>query len=204
MRILISGSTASLRRAIARVGSDHLGILLTPAGRRTPASASESGLPWAADNGAFSNFDPGRFATMAAACRGLPGLLWVAVPDVVADARATLERFDEWLPRLPGLPLAFVGQDGIEDLPIPWIHFDALFLGGSTDWKLSRAAYDLAIEAKDQGKLVHMGRVNTLRRLRIANAFECDTVDGTACSRFGDHYIADFSRYVRGLLDFGA
>jgi hypothetical protein len=46
--------------------------------------------------------------------------------------------------------------------------------------KESRAAVDLAREAKSLGKWVHMGRVNTKRRLRHAYDVGCDSVGGTA------------------------
>jgi hypothetical protein len=58
-----------------------------------------------------------------------------------------------------------------------------LFLAGSTDWKLGSAARLLAAEAETRGKAVHMGRVNSLKRLRYAAAIGCDTADGT-CGAF--------------------
>jgi hypothetical protein len=62
---------------------------------------------------------------------------------------------------------------------MPWPWFDVLFLGGSTAWKLGPAARRLTAEAKARGKRVHMGRVNSLRRLRYADATGCDSADGT-------------------------
>jgi len=75
--------------------------------------------------------------------------------------------------------VALVAQDGLESLPVPWEDFDALFIGGSTAWKLSEAARELCQEAKRRGKWVHMGRVNSLRRMQVAEAFGCDSADGT-------------------------
>ena len=54
-----------------------------------------------------------------------------------------------------------------------------LFLAGSTEWKTSPAAHRLALEARRRGLAVHMGRVNSRRRLRIAQAFGCTSADGT-------------------------
>lgn len=48
-----------------------------------------------------------------------------------------------------------------------------------TEWKLGRAAALLTQEAKRRGKPVHMGRVNSRRRLRYAASIGCDTADGT-------------------------
>ncbi len=61
----------------------------------------------------------------------------------------------------------------------PWDDFDALFVGGSTEWKLSGSARELVREARARGKSTHMGRVNSLRRLRYAESIGCDSADGT-------------------------
>jgi len=106
--------------------------------------------------------------------------LFAAGPDVVADARATLRRsyMLAWI-RHAGFPAALVAQDGLEDLTVPWDDFDALFIGGSTTWKLGPAARDLAREASQRGKWVHMGRVNSFKRLQYADSIGCDSADGT-------------------------
>lgn len=107
--------------------------------------------------------------------------LFVTAPDVVGDARATLERSLPVLPllRARGWRAALVGQDGLETLEVPWEEFDAYFIGGSTDWKLSDASRALAWEAAERGKWVHMGRVNSRKRLTKASEFRCASADGT-------------------------
>ncbi|MFB9854808.1 hypothetical protein ACFFMR_30960 [Micromonospora andamanensis] len=62
---------------------------------------------------------------------------------------------------------------------MPWELTDGLFRGGTTGWKLGPAAADLAAEARARGLTVHMGRVNSLRRLRHAAAIGCHSADGT-------------------------
>jgi hypothetical protein len=52
-------------------------------------------------------------------------------------------------------------------------------IGGSTSWKLGPAAASLAAQARRLGKWVHMGRVNSLKRLRYAASIGCDSADGT-------------------------
>jgi hypothetical protein len=59
-----------------------------------------TGFPWAADNGAFTGFDAAAFASLLGRVAGKPGCLFVACPDVVGDARATLALFDIWQPVL--------------------------------------------------------------------------------------------------------
>lgn len=81
--------------------------------------------------------------------------------------------------RAIGYPVALVAQDGLEHQPVPWDDIDALFLGGTTTSKLSAAAADLTDEAHACGLHVHMGRVNSRRRLRHAAAIGCHSADGT-------------------------
>ena len=102
-------------------------------------------------------------------------------PDVPFDATGTLTESAPWLPRIRdlGIPAAFAAQDGSEAGLIPWGDFDVLFLAGSTEWKLSRAAADLAHEARARGLAVHMGRVNSESRFNHARDIGCDTADGT-------------------------
>ena len=107
--------------------------------------------------------------------------LFAVAPDVLGDAAATLHRSRYmlgWI-RYFGLRVALVAQDGLENLAVPWDDIDVLFLGGSTGWKLGPHARNLTAEAHRLGKWVHMGRVNSLRRLRYAHAIGCDSSDGT-------------------------
>lgn len=132
--------------------------------------------------------------------------LFATAPDVVGDARATWERGREIFPviRALGFPAALVAQNGLRlgpqrelhvhlddrtdswtGIEVPWDSFDVLFIGGDDGYKvgpmnLGRASVrTLVWEAKARGKRVHMGRVNSLVRLRLAQWMECDTADGT-------------------------
>jgi hypothetical protein len=164
---------------VAAMIDGRLGYIDTPAqGNRRP-----DGVVWCADNGAFSDrFDEAKWwkflndnAFAAADC------LFAVAPDVVGDATETMIRSLPWLPKIRalGYPAAFVAQDGLEALTVPWDEFDVLFIGGSTEWKLGRHARALVAEAKWRGKHVHMGRVNSRSRYRYAEHIGCDSVDGT-------------------------
>ncbi len=159
-------------------------------------------MPWACDNAAFNGFDEPAFLRMLDKVKGQPGCLWVAAPDVVVDAAATLDLFCRWQPRIKnsGLKVALVAQDGLENLRVPWSRLDALFIGGSTAWKEGVAARKLALKAKSKGKLVHMGRVNTLRRIRLAAEFVCDSIDGSGFSMFPDARIPKGLRWIEQCL----
>jgi len=119
---------------------------------------------------------------MAAVRRyGSSRCLWALAPDVPFDAEATLAESTPWLSAIRGLgiPAAFAAQDGCDKAGIPWDDLDVLFLAGSTEWKLGPVAERVAREARRRGKKVHMGRVNSRRRLRIAEWLGCDSADGT-------------------------
>jgi len=173
--LLVSGATATMRK----MNDPRLGELFTP-GRGN----SHLGKQWAADNGAFAGFDAKKFLDMLARIQGYPAGLWVACPDVVADAAATEAMFREWEPRIHGrgFPVAYVGQDCVTEPP--WDSLECLFVGGSTEWKLGLSAHRLCAEAKRRGKLVHVGRVNTMRRFRAAMDMGADSIDGTAFSMY--------------------
>jgi hypothetical protein len=154
---------------------------------------------WCADNGAFTTdprgFDPTKFRTMlhrpelrqhAARC------LFVVAPDklvvlpsgdVVGDAAGTLEQFPAWAEEIhrAGLPVALVAQNGLEGMlgAVLWDSVDVLFLGGSTEWKLGAGARHCVDVAHRMRKRTHMGRVNSYRRLSLANSWGVDTADGT-------------------------
>ena len=140
---------------------------------------------WAADNGCFAKGDAfNELAWMRwvkSLRRHRTTCLFVVAPDVVGNAAATLTRSAPWLPQIRkmGYAAAFVAQDGLEDEVVPWETFDALFIGGSTDYKLSQQATMVIREAKAEGKWCHMGRVNSQKRLLTARDMGCDSADGT-------------------------
>jgi|SRR5262245_205641 len=156
--------------------------LLTPL---TRFKAQRPDAPFAIDNGAFAGFNREGFESLLKReahrrhlCR------FVAVPDVVASARRTLEVFDRWYERIGQWPLALVAQDGQEDLPIPWELIKAIFIGGSTEWKLSFHAQTVIKAAQALGKWTHAGRVNTPARFEYFEKLGVDSIDGTGLSRY--------------------
>lgn len=113
-----------------------------------------------------------------------PDVLHVVDGQLIGDATATWEQslptFDRI--RAAGFKAALVAQDGLETFDHPtfdWDAFDVLFLGGSTEWKTGAGAAHVTQLAKARGKWVHMGRVNSYKRLRIAQLMGCDSADGT-------------------------
>lgn len=156
--------------------------IFTPESRHT---AKRPECKFCIDNGAFGAFDEPSFLSLLERERPRRDLCrFVAVPDVVASARRTLEVFDEWKLRLAGWALAIVVQDGQEHLPIPWKEIAAIFVGGSTDWKMGPHAAACIKAAKAIGKWVHVGRVNTPGRYEYFEQLGADSIDGTGLSRY--------------------
>jgi hypothetical protein len=170
--------------------------MITPRMRQTPPA----GQPWAADNGRYSApqdyTDAGYLAWLARMPK--ESCLFATAPDVVGDARATLDLSAPMLApiRAAGYPVALVAQDGLESMAVPWDDFDALFIGGTTVWKLGDAAADLAREAKRRGKWVHMGRVNSRSRMVYAESIGCDSADGTSLRFDPAKDVQSWSRHV--------
>lgn len=160
----------------------NLGVLSSP--RCIYRDAPDKGLPWAADNDAFLAWDEPRFRKMLETVRGMSGCLFVVSPDVVADHEQTVVKWHEWMDDMQGLPRAFVAQDGLDMESVPWDDMACLFIGGSSEFKLGMEAHEAVTEANRRGLWVHMGRVNTRQRFRWAKSIGCDSVDGTAFSRF--------------------
>ncbi len=166
----------------AAMSAGLLGCMTTPAqGNRIP-----DGAMYACDNGKFGKGWPGAERWYEWLARtvdryGADRCLWAVAPDVPFDAAGTLAESLPWLARIRelGIPAAFAAQDGCDQLGVPWDDFDVLFIAGSTEWKTGPVAEQLARDARQRGKAVHMGRVNSLQRMRTAEWFGCDTADGT-------------------------
>lgn len=176
---LATTSGPKVRDAMLR-HPDWLGQMLTP---DTGNAIIGEPVQWAADNGAFASwlngtpFDFDRWADWLA---GQPtSAMWAVVPDVVEDHDATIDQWITWAPlvRDLGHRPAFVLQNGCTPSAVP-ADADVVFVGGDTDWKLGPTARAIVGELRSRC-WVHMGRVNSLRRLLYAAAIGCDSVDGT-------------------------
>lgn len=190
MLYLATASGPQVRDAMA---TGLLGQMVTPdAGNRVV-----DGTRWAIDNGCFAaRWTPERWlATLDRHQHLAADCLFVVVPDVVADAQATNERWARWhgAARNRGYRTAYVLQNGATSFP----PCSAVFIGGDTPWKLGVEARALVAEAKARGLWVHMGRVNSLRRLRYAAALGCDSVDGTFLAFGPDHNLPQLLRWLR-------
>jgi hypothetical protein len=160
--------------------------LLTPLTRRL----RHSDRMYAIDNGCFKKFNERGFKSLLEremAAKSQDKCRFVVAPDIVGNAKLTLGVFRKWQREISrrGFPVALAGQDGLEELDVPWSRIGALFIGGTNKWKLSNAAADCVRAAKIMGKWVHVGRVNTDCRFDKFAALELvDSFDGTGISRY--------------------
>jgi hypothetical protein len=195
---LANPSTQLVRDAMAQ---GLIGCMDTPRQGNRPVP----GAWWAADNGCFGKGYPGDaawFEWLRNHTGDRSKCLFAVAPDVVADAEATMARSLPWLPKIRalGYPAAFVAQNGLENLDVPWGAFDVLFIGGTTEWKLGPHAARIAREAKARGIRVHMGRVNSARRFGYAQLIGCDTADGTYIAFGPDNNLPDVIAWGSDLL----
>ncbi len=203
MIIFVNGATKTMRR---HWGHPNLGCLFQPGNWGQPTDAERSGVPWAADNGAYGGWSHEKemaYIRMISRFAVAPheNMRFVTAPDVVGDRLATWKLWREWLPKLTqcGLPTAYVLQDGERGNLIPYDSMDALFVGGTTEFKLSEQCEEEIRQALSCGKWVHIGRVNSKCRLRHFWEIGAHSIDGTNTSKWPDTHIPNMLRWLRGL-----
>lgn len=183
MMVLSSSDTPAIRKAIKKF-PQYIGHFIGPRVYYTRRSLQDGHGYWAADNDCFNpcGFQLMDYLKMLRHNHRIRDrCLFILAPDIVGNAKQTLLRFWAWaiIIKLWGFPVALAAQDGLENLRVPWFLMDALFIGGTTEWKLSQAAVDLIKEAKKRGKWIHVGRVNSQKRFLFCFHAGADSVDGT-------------------------
>lgn len=189
MLYLANPSTPSVRDAMSQ---GLLGCIDTPA----QGNKRHPGWAWAADNGCFSDkWNAGKWFGWLDGMDPT-GCLFAVVPDVVADADATDARWARYSAAVKalGFPAAYVTQNGCHAIPED---ADAIFTGGDDAWKLGDQARRLMRQAKERGLWCHMGRVNSLRRLKLAATDGYDSVDGTYLAFGPDTNLPKLLRFLR-------
>src|SRR6185437_10052149 len=160
----------------------RIGHLFSPGAQRGPYEF----IPYALDNGRFSQQETWReegwreLLEWAKLSGQRP--IWALVPDVVANRNATLHEWKKYASALArfGWPLAFAVQDGMTPSDIPH-DADVLFVGGSTEWKWRTVSMWCSIFPR-----VHVGRVNTYKRLWQCHDAGARSCDGTGLWTRGD------------------
>ena len=174
--------------------------LLSPA---SVASVTKSNrhllnMGYAIDNGAYAYWSKGVAFNEKAFLRLLDKYAenadWIVIPDSIGNWEETVKMFMLWTARIwqYNRPLMLVAQDGAErdnyaeiravtrrnfGLPI------GIFVGGSTDWKLTHAPI-LAQICIENNALCHIGRVNSAKRTRLCSEWGATSFDGSGMSRY--------------------
>lgn len=179
----------------------YLGLMIQPSTIAHAPAIPRYGA-WAYDNGAYGSkpFCPVAWfdhLSMLLSTYSDTHLFAVA-PDVVGDWARTWERTEVWIQpmRKIGARVAVVLQDGATPANVPWDKFDACFIGGTTDWKLGEEAAQCVWIAHAYGMLVHVGRVNTIKRAKYFRKMAVDSIDGTMLK----FHPAEQSRILTQLL----
>lgn len=162
-----------------------VGMLMSPETYQRP----KEWLPFALDNGKFIHFTNKTewseevWVNMLKKVKELGRKpRFVAVPDVVMDAKTTLELWSTYSPAVKqmGFVPAFVAQDGHTYKDVP-ADAEVVFIGGSTKWKYQ----SLPMWTKNF-KRVHVGRVNGVWRLDIMERLGVESCDGSGWFRDTD------------------
>lgn len=179
----------------SRTGTRRNLAALRGAGWRLLISATgvhrDEGFRFAIDNGAWTAhqqrrpFDTDAFLRLLASHGARAD--WVVVPDIVQGGRASLALSLAWLPIVLDMaPVALLAvQDGMTDDDVGHLLGPrvGLFVGGSTEFKLSTMAAWAAL-GRSAAAWVHVGRVNTARRIHQCGLAGVQSFDGTSASRF--------------------
>jgi len=143
-------------------------------------------FPYALDNGAFTAWtkqhpwcakswiDMLQLARMSGKTP-----VWALVPDVVGNRNETLANWGRFASVIGsfGWTKAFAVQDGMNPKDVPE-DASVIFVGGTTEWKWR----NLEMWAKSFPR-IHVGRVNSIRRLVTCEKFNVESVDGTGWFR---------------------
>jgi hypothetical protein len=197
MVVMPSNNSGLLIGYMAHKYPGRLGWLIGPGGWRRPPSW----MPVALDNGAYGAWKkgvpwcPDDWMELLAEAHRYCLPKWAIVPDVVTNREATIESWHRWQPVLaeeyPNLPLAMAVQDGMTPSDVPpeanWI-----FVGGDDPWKMR--SVPMWVEAFP-GR-VHVGRVNTKKRLWECDRAGVSSVDGTGWLMGGEERLAELDHYL--------
>jgi hypothetical protein len=180
-------SNTGTKRNLQALRDHGWSILLTPDNPQP-----REGLSHSADNGAWWAHKNGRpfrdKPFMDLVERHGASCDFVVIPDIVAAGMKSLEFSLSWLPRLKHLKkLLLPVQDGMDIFTVSAVLHGVtnlgIFLGGTTEWKLATMR-EWGVVAAVARRHYHVGRVNTMRRVRLAHEAGADSFDGTSATMF--------------------
>lgn len=161
-------------------------VLLSPAGSLNP-----KGRPYALDNGAWTAHQQGTEFDTDAFMRAVDKVgeraEWIVLPDIVMGGQRSLDLSLSWLDKLAGLParLLIAVQNGMtpDDVRHHLNPMVGIFVGGDSAWKEETTPMWGSL-ARRRNCYLHVGRVNSQRRIAICAAAGADSFDGTSVTRY--------------------
>lgn len=183
--MLPMATSTTCRRNLAELRKHGWGLLVTP------DRPEDWGFPLAIDNGAWGCFQRGAEwspdAWTPLVDRLGAAALFAIAPDIVCGGMASLARSTAWLPwLLDRTAIALIAvQNGMTDADLyPLVNERVgVFVGGDTEWKEASLPMWGALAAKT-GCYLHVGRVNSARRIRLCAMAGAHSFDGTSASKF--------------------
>lgn len=149
------------------------------------------GFDYAIDNGAWTAyqrgepFDEGAFEKLLSKLGR--GANFIVIPDIVGGGHRSLEFSLDWLPRLRKYEtrLLLAVQDGLEGEDIAHLLDQevGIFVGGTTEWKL-KTMTTWGQVARDRDCYLHVGRVNSAKRISLCQEAGAHSFDGTSASMY--------------------
>lgn len=156
------------------------------------------------DRSNIPSWEPARFRKFMRAIGPIAD--WGVAPDIVYGGMASLEKSVEWLDEcLEHYKVVLIAvQNGmtVEDLR-PFVNARVgIFVGGDTTWK-EQTVNQWADLCWENRTWCHVGRVNTTRRISIAECAGATSFDGTSVTRYSKNIKKlDQSRRQETLLRF--
>jgi hypothetical protein len=185
--MLMFATGTGTKRNLAGMRANNWGLLLTP--DRPEFLKGFSAI--AIDNGAWGAYQrkeewtPDRFCQLVEQYGRKAS--WVVAPDIVCGGVDSLARSLQWVPWLLDRcqRVLIAVQNGMTDADLrphvgPRI---GLFVGGDSEWKEGSLPVWGRL-ARESGCYLHVGRVNSARRIRLCAMSGADSVDGTSGTRF--------------------
>jgi hypothetical protein len=178
-------SRTGTRRNLEALRKAGWGIMVSAKG----VLRTEGFAHYSLDNGAwwaFANKQPFDEAAFLKAYVLASSADFVVLPDIVAGGLRSLDFSLAWRDRLDRVcPQLLAVQDGMEAGDVSQFVGPELgiFVGGTTDWKeQTMAAWGRL--ARECGAYLHVGRVNSIRRIALCRAAGADSIDGSSVSRY--------------------
>lgn len=178
----------------SRTGTRRNLAVLRDAGWRLIVSAKGShrseGFQYGLDNGAWwayqqkQPFDVAAFEKLVDKMG--KGADWIVAPDIVGGGLESLRVSEQWLPMLVLIaPVLLAVQDGMTARDVEGLLGArvGIFVGGTTEWKLD-TLQSWGEVARKRGCYLHVGRVNTARRIQYCHDAGADSFDGSSVTRF--------------------